>query len=92
MHSDTRKARDVIRLVGGEYDTLRRSCRTPSKIMRHLWGLLDLLEQTVGELERCRAASALFGMPEGTPAEQLRAVLPAGYELVRIHPAKENKP
>jgi hypothetical protein len=91
MHCDTRQVRDTCRTVGAEYATLRRSSRKPSQIMRHLWLLLDLLEQTVGELERCRAASALFGMPEGTPVEQLRAVLPAGYELVRIHPAKETK-
>jgi hypothetical protein len=91
MH-DVRQVRDTIRTVGDQYATLRRSCRTPSQIMRHLWLLLDLLEQTVSELERTRAAAALFGWPEGTAAEQLREVLPSGYELVRVHPAKENLP
>jgi hypothetical protein len=92
MHFDTRQARDTIRYVGGEYATLRRSCRTPPQIMRHLWLLLDLLEQTVSDLERSQAAWALFGAGAGTPVDELRKLLPAGFELVRVHPANERLP
>jgi hypothetical protein len=91
MHSDTRKARDAIRFVGGEYATLRRSCRRPSQIMLHLWLLLDLLEQTVADLERSQAAWALFGAGD-VPVDQLRKLLPPGFELVRVHPANDRLP
>ena len=97
-YDDLRQTRDTVRAIEAEYATLRRSSRTPSQVMRHLWLLLDLLRDTVtdldrtrAELGRTRAAIAIFGLPDGSSPDQLREVLPDGFELVRVHPAKENR-
>ena len=88
-YDDTRQARETVRAIEAEYATLKRSCRTPSRLMRQVWLLCELAAGLVRELERTRAAAALFGMPAGSSADVLRQVLPSGYELVRVHPAKE---